>query len=121
MPTPVDLLSPSLGIQDIMDMPSSEQLPRARELAFTALNEAGLDELFAPGNTRQMVELALCPDVGDGEMLSPQRFRDTIDSVVSCASGSKDAAVRAMVDGELVPLQQNRALLDAYLGLMIGG
>ena len=121
MPTSVDLLAPSLGIQDVMEMASPSQLPRARELAASALNEAGLEELFAPGNMRQVVELALCPDVGDGEMLNPQRFQETISAVVRDLSGDGDEAVRAMLSSELVPLQQNRALLDAYLGLMVGG
>ncbi len=121
MPTSINLLAPSLGIQDVMEMTSPTQLPRARELAANALNEAGLEELFAPGNMHQIVELALCPDVGDGEMLNPQRFQDSIDAVVRDLSGFEDETVRAMVNSELVPLQQNKALLNAYLGLMIGG
>ncbi|MBO4317747.1 MAG: type III secretion protein [Mailhella sp.] len=121
MPGPINLLTPSLGIQDVMPMTDPSQLPRARELAANALNEAGLDELFAKGNMRQMVELALCPEVGDGSILNPQFFQASLDSVVEAASDSSDPAVRAMVDQELIPLQQNKALLQAYLGLMIGG
>jgi type III secretion protein X len=34
---------------------------------------------------------------------------------------SDDPAVRALADGELVPLLQNKELLNAYMGLMIGG
>ena len=34
---------------------------------------------------------------------------------------SDDPAVRALADGELAPLLQNKELLNAYMGLMIGG
>ncbi len=121
MPGHIDLLTPSLGIQDVMPMTDPAQLPRARELAANALNEAGLEELFAKGNMRQILEMALCPEVGDGSFLNPQRFQGILDSVVRDVSDSSDPDVRAMIDQELMPLQQNKALLQAYLGLMIGG
>ncbi|MBP3731137.1 MAG: type III secretion protein [Mailhella sp.] len=121
MPGPIDLLSPSFGIQEIMDMPDLGQLPGARELASSALNEAGLEELFSQGNTRQKVELALCPDVGDGSILNPQRFQGVLDSIVADAGKNDDPALVFAVEKELIPLQQNKALLQAYLGLMIGG
>lgn len=121
MPSSINLLDPSLGIQNVMDVPEHSGLPRARELASNALREAGLDELYAPTNARQLVERALCPDVGDGSMLSPEAFSETLHSCVSELSASTDPAAREMLDQELVPLLQNGQLLQAYLGLMIGG
>ncbi len=121
MPSAVNLLDTSLGIQNVMDMPEPGNLPRARELASNALNEPGLDELYAPNNTWQLMERALCPDVGDGSMLSPEMFSDTLQSCVSDLGDSTDPAVQEMLSRELVPLLQNGQLLQAYLGLMIGG
>ena len=121
MPSSINLLDASLGIQNVMDMPDSGNLPRARELASNALSEPGLEELYAPNNARQLVERALCPDVGDGSMLSPEVFSETLQSCVSSLKGSGDPVVRQMLSEELEPLLQNGRLLQAYLGLMIGG
>lgn len=121
MPSPINLLDASLGIQNVMDMPDSGNLPRARELASNALNEPGLEELYAPNNAWQIMERALCPDVGDGSMLSPEVFSETLQSCVSALENSADPVVQDMVSRELRPLLQNGQLLQAYLGLMIGG
>ncbi len=121
MPEHIDLLSPSFGIQDIMQMPDFGPLPKARELAVNALNEAGIEELYAPGNARQLIEYALCPDVGDGTLLNPQRFQNVIDSIIAETNEGDDPALVSMVRNELIPLRQNKELLQAYLGLMIGG
>ena len=92
----INLLDPSLGIQTIMESPAATRggIPEARPLASNVLREAGLEELYSPSNAHHLVEQALCPD---------------------------DPAVRALVDGELAPLLQNKELLNAYMGLMIGG
>ena len=122
MPAPINnLLDTSLGIQNVMDMPDIANLPRARELASNALSEPGLEELYAPGNARQLVEQALCPDVGDGSMLNPETFSGTLASCLHELEGSADPAVQEMLSQELKPLLQNGQLLQAYLGLMIGG
>ncbi len=121
MPTPINLLDASLGIQTVMDMPDSGNLPRARELASNALSEPGLEELYAPSNARHLVERALCPDVGDGSMLSPEVFSETLQSCVSSLEDVSDPAVQELLSRELKPLLQNGQLLQAYLGLMIGG
>ena len=83
MQSAINLLDPSLGIQNVMDMPEQTGLPRARELASNALNEAGLDELYAPSNAWQLMEQALCPDVGDGSLLSPEVFSETNDRSIN--------------------------------------
>lgn len=121
MPLPINLLDSSLGIQNVMDMPDLDNLPRARELASNALSEPGMEELYAPNNAWQLMERALCPDVGDGSMLNPEAFSETLQSCVGDLRGNPDPAVQEMVSQELEPLLQNGRLLQAYLGLMIGG
>ncbi len=121
MPLPVNLLDSSLGIQHVMDMPDPDNLPRARELASNALSEPGLEELYAPNNAWQLMERALCPDVGDGSMLSPEAFSESLHECVKDLADNPDPVVREMVSKELEPLLQNGQLLQAYLGLMIGG
>ncbi len=121
MPEHIDLLSPSFGIQDVIEMSDFGQLPRARELAANALNAAGLEDLYPQGNARQLIEQALCPNVGDGSLLNSQRFQSILDSIIAEADEGDDPALVAMVRQELIPLRQNKELLQAYLGLMIGG
>ena len=116
----VNLLDPSLGIQHVLDMPAESVLPRAREMAANALSEPGLAELYAPSNAQHYVESLLCPDVGDGTILSPEAFSESLDSVMQELSGSDDAAVKAMLS-ELKALSRNGQLYQAYMGLMIGG
>ena len=120
MPPIVNLLDSSLGIQNIMDMPEAGALPRAREMAANVLNEAGLEELYAPSNARQYVETLLCPEVGDGSILSPEAFSSNIQSCIEALSGSGEQSVKELVT-ELKGLLRNGELYQAYVGLMIGG
>lgn len=118
--TRINLLDPSLGIQNVMDMPVDSALPRARDMGATALSEPGLEELYAPSNAQRYVETLLCPDVGDGSILSPEAFSENIESVMTELSGNDDPAVREML-AELKGLVRNGQLYQAYVGLMIGG
>ena len=43
-------------------------IPEARPLASNVLREAGLEELYSPCNAHHLVEQALCPDAGDGDI-----------------------------------------------------
>ena len=121
MPQSINLLDPSLGIQNVMEMPESGSLPHARELAVSVLREAGLDELYAPVNTRLLTEQALCPDVGDGTVLTPERFSSTLKGCVESLKDVDDPVVQSMINQDLKPLLENGQLLQAYAGLMIGG
>ena len=56
----------------------------------------------------------------------PQRIMNRYEACMDAVSAStiyaeRHRGVRALVDGELAPLLQNKELLNAYLGLMIGG
>ena len=116
----IGILDHSQGIQSVMDMPSADKLPQARDTGATPLKEAGLDELYAPKNARMHVESLLCPEVGDGSMLSPEAFSDLIGTCLAELSSSEDMAVKGMLS-EVRALQRNGELYQAYMGLMIGG
>ena len=116
----IGILDHSQGIQSIMDMPSADRLPQARDTGATPLKEAGLEELYAPNNARQHVERLLCPEVGDGSILSPEAFSDLIAASLESLSSSDDMAVKGMLS-EVRALQRNGELYQAYMGLMIGG
>ena len=113
----INLLDPSLGIQTIMESPAATRggIPEARPLASNVLREAGLEELYSPSNAHHLV------DAGDGDILRPEVFSGNLAGCLEALKDSDDPAVRALADGELAPLLQNKELLNAYMGLMIGG
>jgi type III secretion protein X len=118
-----NLLDPSLGIQDILDpgLATDGQLPRARPLAASVLREAGLEELYSPQNAARLVEQALCPDVGDGELLRPEVFAANLRESFEALKDSQNPEVQDFLNTDLHLLLENRDLLQAYTGLMIGG
>lgn len=117
----INLLDPSLGIQNIMEPQVNDPLPFARPLASSVLNEAGLEGLYAPSNSTRIVEAALCPDVGDGNLLRPEIFAVILKKCAADFASSDDPAVQELVEKELHPLMKNHELLQAYTNLMIGG
>ena len=117
----INLLDPSLGIQQILDTLWSPALPEARQLASTAMNTVGLDELYAPSNAQTLIENALCPEVGDGSSLRPGTFFRKLGECAQVLQQSDDPKVRECLTGEIEPLLENRELFQAYSGLMIGG
>lgn len=122
----VNILSSSLGIQSVMDsMPSQESgtqgMPQARPLASTVIHEAALDEVYNPATAESLLQKALCPDVGDGEIVQPEVFRANLKASMEDLSMSRDPAVREFVKQDLQPLLENNELLQAYTGLMVGG
>lgn len=123
MASSINLLDPSLGIQDILDpgLSASGQLPTARPLASSVLREAGLEELYSVSNAARLVEQTLCPEVGDGELLRPEVFAASLRDCFMILQGSDDPAVQEFLRNDLRLLLENRDLLQAYTGLMIGG
>ncbi len=123
MGSSINLLDPSLGIQDILDpgLSVSDQLPQARPLAASVLREAGLEELYSPINAARLVEQALCPAVGDGELLRPEVFAATLRECFLALQDSDDPDIQDFLRTDLRLLLENRDLLQAYTGLMIGG
>ena len=96
----INLLDPSLGIQAIMESPAAARggIPEARPLASNVLREAGLEELYSPSNAHRLVEQALCPDAGDGDILRPEVFSGNLAGCLEALKDSEDPAVRALVD-----------------------
>ena len=75
MPSRIDsLLNPSIGIADLLPMPDAAALPEARDLGTNLLQESGLENLFRTANSRSALEALLCPDIGDGSLVSPEIF-----------------------------------------------
>ncbi len=117
----INLLDSSLGIQNILEYNGSSALPKAENLAASVLYEAGLEDLYAPKNYAQIIEESLSPSTGDGQLLRPAVFSQTLDQCIGKMQESTDSLVRQTVQEELIPLQENKTLLQAYCGLMIGG
>ena len=114
-------LNPSIGIQELLQMPEDNRLPQARELGASLLQETGLEGLYGAVNSHTAFEALLCPNVGDGTLVSPEVFSSQLESLVKKLSESRNPKIRAMLEHEIIPLMQNGMLLSAYLGLMIGG
>ena len=122
MPRNIGIFDTSIGIQSVLqDDPANATMPSARPLAANVMVEAGLEELFLPNNADRMVEAALCPDVGDGKILRPDVFTANLQSSFSALQDSRNADVRAFVRKDLSPMLEDHALLQAYVGLMVGG
>jgi len=114
-------MNPSLGIEELMQMPEARNLPKARELASSALYQTGLEGLYGAVNTRTVIESMLCPDVGDGTLVSPEVFNAELEAIVKKLAQSENPKIRTMLSEEIMPLLENGELLSAYRGLMIGG
>ena len=114
-------LNPSIGIQELLQMPEDNRLPPARELGASLLQETGLEGLYGAVNSHTAFEALLCPNVGDGTLVSPEVFSSQLESLVKKLSESRNPKIRAMLEHEIIPLMQNGMLLSAYRGLMIGG
>ena len=115
------LLNPSIGIQELLQMPEDNRLPQARELGSSMLQETGLEGLYGAVNSHTACEALLCPNVGDGTLVSPEVFNSQLESLLKKLSESRNPKIRAMLEHEIIPLMQNGMLLSAYRGLMLGG
>ena len=104
-----------------MSMPDVANLPPAKELTNLSTKESGLEGLYGLGNSRTAFENFLCPDVGDGKIVSPEVFASQLASLIEKLKGSDNPKIRALLENEIIPLVQNGALLNAYCGLMLGG
>ena len=122
MPRNIGIFDTSIGIQSVLlDGMNDENMPLARPLASTVMAEAGLEELFLPSNAGRMVETALCPEVGDGKVLRPDIFTANLRSSLEALKDSRNPDIRAFVRHDLTPIMEDNALLQAYVGIMIGG
>lgn len=122
MPSRIDsLLNPSIGIADLLPMPDAAALPEARDLGTNLLQESGLENLFRTANSRSALEALLCPDIGDGSLVSPEIFEADLHALLEKLRKSANPKIQALVREEIEPLLQNGLLLTAYRNLMLGG
>ena len=117
----INLLDSNLGIQNVMDFEQAGALPKAENLAASVLYEAGLEDLYAPNNYAQLIEESLSPHTGDGHILRSAVFAQNIGQCLEKLAASDNTVVMQAVQQDLRPLQENKDLLQAYCGLMIGG
>jgi type III secretion protein X len=112
----------SIGIQNVLPHDTgAADFPGATPLAATVMSNVGLEDLYLPGNAGRMVEDALRPDVGDGRIVRPDVFAGNLQGCLSSLEDSRNADVRAFVRKDLAPMLEDNSLLQAYVGLMIGG
>ena len=87
-------LNPSIGIQELLQMPEDNRLPQARELGASLLQETGLEGLYGAVNSHTAFEALLCPNVGDGTLVSPEVFSSQLESLVKKLSESRNPPFR---------------------------
>ncbi|MDD2966850.1 MAG: type III secretion protein [Desulfovibrionaceae bacterium] len=121
MPVNFSVPDPSVGIQSVIASPVATPLPNAQPLAATVVNTGGLEQLYQGGNIADITMNFLCPQVGDGHMVQPEVFFGTMQECAQQLAHSTEPALQALVEQELQPLLENKALLQAYVGLMIQG
>lgn len=100
---------------------AASRLPEARDLGTNLLQESGLENLFRTANSRSALEALLCPDIGDGSLVSPEIFEADLHALLEKLRKSENPKIQALVREEIEPLLQNGLLLTAYRNLMLGG
>ena len=119
---PIQILpQPSIGIQSVLAPSTKSVLPQAQELAANVLNIGGLEQLYHGENIAHTTMNFLCPQVGDGHIVQPEFFSSTLKECADDFAAATEPAVQALVEQELQPLLENKALLQAYVGLMVQG
>lgn len=122
MPAPVqNLLNTSIGIQSLLQMPDAAGLPNPVDTPASVLSQSGLEKLFGRRNARSSAEELLCPDIGDGRVVSPEVFESHLTAIVAKLQASDNPKIKALLENEILPIMQNGMLLSAYRGLMLGG
>lgn len=122
MPTRIDsLLTPSLGIADLLPMRDTVSLPEIKDLATNSLQSSSLEQLYRSVNARSAEEALLCPELGDGAVVTPEIFDEDLRALVKKLEKSRNPKVRALLRDEILPLMENNMLLSAYRNLMLGG
>ncbi|MBO8416310.1 MAG: hypothetical protein IAB19_08030 [Proteobacteria bacterium] len=120
----VDLLNPNLGISTLLPEAPLHHLPETddyssvgRNLDLSALQEYKLS-LSGHGFERTISQ-SFIPKVASDELLRPAVFNNLLQSAAGKLAASDDPKLRRFVREDLAPLEQNKELLQAYLGLMM--
>lgn len=121
----VDLLNPNLGIATLLPSPVDEHLPQVDNFNTVATPSANAVAVFKQslqdnGFERNLMA-SFAPHLPSDEMLQPSNLRHNLQSIEQKLASSTDPQIRRFVRDELHPLNDNTALLQAYLGLMVTG
>jgi len=117
----INILNANLGISGVLDTQEAFHMPEARLLPTTTTHKTGLSELFETNTTNTFLEKALCPSIGDGTILQPDVFHESLKGCLETLKDVQNPDVRSFVSAELAPLLENETLLQAYSGLLVGG
>ncbi len=117
----INLFDPKLGIQSIIDSHESERLPVAKPMATAEMYNTPIDSAYNLANIRNLVENAICPQAGDGEILRPDIFSNSLKNCSTILAKSDNDQVHDFLRRDLYPLLENEDLLRTYCNLMLGG
>jgi type III secretion protein X len=119
------------GIESIIRTPESPRLPDRGDLAPSELaGPAALDELLFAANLESLLDAYVRPTLAERDLLTPQRFRDAMESVVLYFVGAADTRRRAnprvgkTLDGAVQLLTDDielRDLLQMYRYALLQG
>ncbi len=118
------ILSSGLGVQGTLPDAGvrQEHLPEAaRFVAGSVEQKAGLDSLYGANQQQRMLQQALSPRIDNPQQLAPAVLSRNLATMTRKLSRIKDRDIRSFVRKDLEPLEQNRELLNAYLGMMVTG
>lgn len=123
----IDVLNSRVGIADVLPAASNDHLPtvddfnsvgQAQSLSEVASYKSALE---SNGFSLQFASI-MKPVINSEDILRPARFNNLLNSAQEKLSQiDNDANLRRFVREDLAPLAQNRELLNAYLGMMVGG
>ncbi len=116
-----NIFDSKVGIQSILNQSHLDNLPQAKQIAASVVQEAGIEDVYSPKNFRKMVESLICPSVGDGEILKPYNFSRALNACADDMKNTSDPDIQDFLMKDLFPLLENEELLRTYSGLMIGG
>ena len=123
----IDVLNSKVGIADVLPAASNEHLPTVDDFNSVGQSQS-LSEVTAYKSALESngfnIQLAstMRPVINSEDIVRPTRFNNLLNSAQEKLSQvENDANLRRFVREDLAPLAQNRELLNAYLGMMVGG
>ncbi len=117
----INLFDPNLGIQSIIENQDNYKLPAAKQFATPNIYDASLESTYNLPNIQSMIEDAVCPDMGDGEIVRGDVLSAVLHTCALELKNSSDADVQDFLRNDLFPLLENEDLLRTYYNLMLGG
>ncbi|MDR3054891.1 MAG: hypothetical protein LBU53_05750 [Zoogloeaceae bacterium] len=117
-----NIMSPSLGVQGVLDPAvQGAHLPQARSLATDLTPETGLADLYRMSNLQSQLFAALQPKIGDEALLRPEVMRKNLQESFASLKDNRDPHIRRFVREDLKPLLENEQLLAEYVNMLVSG